>query len=95
MTTISLAFYYRIFPILFFRRLLVWVAVVSLLYMVAIDLTIIFQWYTNPALPLPNLKLRYVVIPFTSLGTVSIRMLEGIATTLMASSLVAAQSMSS
>ncbi|KAF6223058.1 hypothetical protein HO133_001110 [Letharia lupina] len=46
-TTLSkfaiLAFYYRIFPILQFRRLLLWVAVLSVVYMVSIDLTIIFQ----------------------------------------------------
>ncbi len=39
-----LAFYYRIFPVPAFRRLLIWVAGLCTLYMIAIDLTIIFQW---------------------------------------------------
>ncbi|KAL8755696.1 MAG: hypothetical protein Q9184_004724 [Pyrenodesmia sp. 2 TL-2023] len=38
-----LAFYYRIFPVPAFRRLLIWVAGLCTLYMIAIDLTIIFQ----------------------------------------------------
>ncbi|KAL8677575.1 MAG: hypothetical protein Q9186_006009 [Xanthomendoza sp. 1 TL-2023] len=39
----SLAFYYRIFPVPSFRRLLVWTTILCTLYMIAIDLTIIFQ----------------------------------------------------
>lgn len=44
-TLTSLAFYYRIFDLRFFRRLLLWVGLLCTVYMVAIDLTIIFQWY--------------------------------------------------
>ncbi|KAI4187695.1 MAG: hypothetical protein L6R41_002641 [Letrouitia leprolyta] len=43
-----LAFYYRIFPVPAFRRICIWMAVVCTLYMIAIDLTIIFQWYLFP-----------------------------------------------
>ena len=47
MTTTRLAFYYRIFPILRFRRICIWVAHFSWVYMVSIDLTIIFQWQVD------------------------------------------------
>ncbi|KAL8964186.1 MAG: hypothetical protein Q9197_006996, partial [Variospora fuerteventurae] len=50
-----LAFYYRIFPVPAFRRILIWVAIVCTLYMIAIDLAIIFQWYSYPTkLPPPT-----------------------------------------
>ena len=42
----SLAFYHRIFAVPRFRRTLVWVAIVCVVYMVGIDLTILFQWYS-------------------------------------------------
>ena len=71
--TIRLAFYYRIFPIRLFRHLVLGFAVASLLYMVAIDLTIIFQWYIDPASLSPLLKLRYAVILFTTPGIESTR----------------------
>lgn len=58
MATIRLAFYYRIFPILLFRRLLVWVAVFSLFYMISVDLAILVQWYIVPVYRLSTLKLR-------------------------------------
>ena len=49
MTSIRLAFYYRIFPILRFRRICIWVAHFSWLYMVSVDLTIVFQWQVDSA----------------------------------------------
>lgn len=45
-----MAFYYRIFAIPRFRSLLIWVAFVCMVYLVGIDLTILFQWYSNSLL---------------------------------------------
>lgn len=44
---ISLAFYYRIFPVPGFRRLLIWVAGLCLLYTIGGGLATIFQWYAE------------------------------------------------
>ena len=46
----SLAFYYRIFAIARFRSILIWIGILCVVYMVSIDLTILFQWYAFPAL---------------------------------------------
>ena len=93
MTTISLAFYYRIFPILRFRRICIWVAYISLVYMVVIDFTVIFQWYVGSVSLLSGLKLREAVTQFTTLGTVSVKTFKATASTSMGSSSVAAPSM--
>ena len=45
LTNTRLAFYYRILPIRAFRRTCVWVAVVSILYLISVNFTIVFQWY--------------------------------------------------
>ena len=44
MACVRLAFYYRIFPILQFRRLLVWIGVFTLIYLLTVNLAIVFQW---------------------------------------------------
>lgn len=90
--TKRLAFYYRIFPILPFRRVLSGVAVVSLLYMIAIVLTVIFQWYLDSASLLSVLKLRHAVVPSTTRGIVSMKTSKVTASKLMISLLVAALS---
>ncbi|KAL8977121.1 MAG: hypothetical protein Q9205_007013, partial [Flavoplaca limonia] len=38
-----LAFYWRIFPVASFRRIIVWTTILCTVYMIAIDLTVIFQ----------------------------------------------------
>ena len=94
LATIRLMFYYRIFPILHFRRMFVCVGIVSLLYMVSIEFTVIFQWYASSAPLLSLQKLTQAVIPSTTPGTVSTQTSMVTASTLMLSSLVAAPSMS-
>lgn len=44
MRTISLLFYYRIFAIARFRRLLAWVGIISVAFMIAAILGFTFQW---------------------------------------------------
>ena len=92
MTTIRLAFYYRIFPILRFRRICIWVAHFSWVYMVSIDLTIIFQWHVDSASLLSRLQLMSIVIPFITPGIASVLTCKVTASTSIDSSSVAAPS---
>lgn len=85
-----LTFYYRIFPILHFRRMFICVGIVSLLYMVSIEFTVIFQWYADAAPLLSLQRLIPAVIPFTTPGIGSTQIFMVTASTLMLSSLVAA-----
>ena len=92
MTTIRLAFYYRIFPILRFRRICVWLAHVSLVYMVVIDFTVIFQWYAYLYISPPALTLNDSVTQSTTPGTVSAQTSKATASTSTDSSSPAAPS---
>ena len=45
----SLAFYHRIFAVPTFQKLVIWMAIVNTVYMVAIELTLLLQWWIIPA----------------------------------------------
>ncbi len=71
--TFRLAFYYRIFPVLRFRRVVVWFGVVILVYLIAVPIALVFQWYVETTFvlfsPLPN----SLAIPFIMLGSFPIQ----------------------
>ena len=92
MTTIRLAFYYRIFLILRFRRVCIWVAHFSWVYMVSIDLTILFQWHVDSASLLSRLQLMSTVTLFITPGIASVLTCKVTASTSIDSLSVAAPS---
>lgn len=77
-----------------FRRVLILVAIISLVYMVAVDLTVVFQWYMESSSLLPLLKLRNAAVPPTMPGIEPMKVYKVTASTLMTFSLAAAQSTS-
>lgn len=88
----SLAFYYRIFAVPGFRRLLICVAGLCVVYMIAIDLSIIFQWSYDSA-SRTWLMLTYPVNQSIMPGTKSIQKSRDTASSKMTSSSAAARSM--
>lgn len=52
-TATRLAFYYRIFPIIRFRRLLLWVALCSVVFILIVVIVTAFQWFVSPYLCCP------------------------------------------